>query len=135
MNVMIRKQLLIASVLFPVVAAASDRLNMLNYASAGTQVDRQGKIDASVALENVIKAANAKTSTGEPACVYIPAGVYRIVTPPPPFVGAGCVIGDGPSQTTIDIDPKFKGDLFFLVGSLDCQSGRADGDRNKSSRE
>ena len=112
MKVMICKQLLIASFFFPILAAASDRLNMLNYASAGTQVDRQGKVDASVALVNVIKAANAKTAKGEPACVYIPAGIYRIVTPPPPFEGAGCVVGDGPSQTTIAIDSKFKGDLF-----------------------
>src|ERR1700719_4071805 len=93
-------------------AVASDRLNILEYAATGKTVDRTGTDDASQALASAVAAANEKTSRGEPACVYVPPGTYRIVTPPPPFVGAGCVIGDGPSQSTLSIDPRFKGDLF-----------------------
>ena len=93
-------------------AMASDRLNILKYAPVGKLVDRTGKEDASQALASAVAAANEKTGRGEPACVYVPPGTYRIVTAPPQFVGAGCVIGDGPSQSTLSIDPRFKGDLF-----------------------
>lgn len=94
------------------IAIASDRLNILDYAPPGAKVDRAGGADASEALANAVSAANAKTAKGEPVCVYIPPGSYRIVTPPPPFVGAGCVMGDGPSQSTLVIDRRFDGDLF-----------------------
>lgn len=93
-------------------AMASDRLSILEYAGSGKTVDRTGVEDASQALASAIAAANAKTSKGEPACVYVPPGNYRIVTPPPAFVGAGCITGDGPAQSTLSIDPQFKGDLF-----------------------
>jgi len=91
---------------------AADRLNLIDYAAPGETVDRAGRDDVSQALTRVIAAANAKTARGEPACVYVPAGNYRIVTPPPPFVGAGCVVGDGPAQSTLILDAKFEGDLF-----------------------
>jgi hypothetical protein len=92
--------------------SAADGLNVLDFAPAGGTVDRGGSADASAALAAVITAANGKTAKGEPACVHIPAGVYRIRTPPPAFVKAGCVRGDGPTQTTLDLDPEFEGDLF-----------------------
>jgi len=91
---------------------AADRLSILEYAVPNSSVDRTGQRDASPALASVVAAANAKTSKGEPACIYIPPGIYRVVTPPPQLVGAGCVVGDGPSQSVLSIDPQFKGDLF-----------------------
>jgi Pectate lyase superfamily protein len=107
-----RKSPLLFVLMWPILTSASDPLNIIDYAPVGTKVDRTGVADVSQALASAIAAANAKTATGEPACVYIPPGVYRIVTPPPPFVRAGCVRGDGPSQSVIDVDPKFEGDLF-----------------------
>ena len=90
----------------------ADRLNILNYATSGTQVDRTGHVDASEALAAVITAANAITATGAPACVYVPAGVYRIRNKPPQFVRAGCIEGDGSTQSVISLDADFTGDLF-----------------------
>jgi hypothetical protein len=96
----------------PFAASASDALNILKFASVGQTVDRTGREDASAALAGAISAANVFTAKGEPACVYIPPGVYRIVTPPPTFVRAGCVRGDGPTQSILRIDPSFEGDVF-----------------------
>jgi hypothetical protein len=87
----------------------ADRMSILDY---GKPVDRSGIEDASIALASAVKAANLSTAKGQPACVYIPPGIYRIVTPPPAFERAGCVVGDGPPQSTLLIDPKFEGDLF-----------------------
>jgi hypothetical protein len=108
---MIRLALAMVSI-WCATAQASDPLNLLDFAPSGTAVDRTGKADASQALANVITAANAKTVNGEPACVYIPPGVYRIVTPPPAFRLAGCIKGDGPTQSMLAVDPQFEGDLF-----------------------
>jgi hypothetical protein len=108
---MISKIAMIA-ILTTELAYASDRLSILDFAPPGTKVDRTGGADASQALTNVVSAANAKTAKGEPACVYLPPGIYHIVTSPPAFSGAGCVVGDGPSQSTLRIDSQFKGDLF-----------------------
>jgi len=88
------------------------RVNILDYGTEDDPVDRSGVADDSAALAKAIGAANVHTSVGKPACVYIPAGTYRIVTTPPPFVLAGCVKGDGSSQTTLRIDPELSGDLF-----------------------
>jgi hypothetical protein len=88
---------------------SADRISILD---SGTPVDRSGNEDASIALANAVKTANLSTAKGQPACVYIPAGIYRIVTPPPAFVRAGCVVGDGPPQSTLLVDPRFSGDLF-----------------------
>jgi len=93
-------------------ASAADRISILDYGQPGAQVDRTGVLDVSRALANAIAAANVFTSKGESGCVYIPPGVYRISLPPPPFERAGCVVGEGPSQSVINIDPKFEGDLF-----------------------
>ncbi len=90
----------------------SDRLSILGFGRSGESVDRTGVRDASDALAGAITAANTFTSKGEPACVYVPPGVYRIITPPPSFVRAGCIVGDGPSQSVLSIDPQFRGDLF-----------------------
>ena len=98
--------------LTPVPALASDALSILNYAPPGNVVDRSGKADASAALSAAVRAANSFTSRGEPACVYIPPGQYRIATAPPAFIRAGCVRGDGPTQSTLIIDRAFAGDLF-----------------------
>jgi hypothetical protein len=88
------------------------RVNILDYGSDKAPVDRTGVADDSAALAKAIAVANIHTSVGKPGCVYIPAGRYRIVSPPPSFAFAGCVTGDGSSQTFIDIDPAFSGDLF-----------------------
>src|SRR3984957_5535246 len=93
-------------------AQAADRINIINYGPGGAPVDRTGSVDVSQALANAIAAANVFTAKGEPACIYVPPGIYRIVTPPPPFARAGCVIGDGPSQSIINVDLHFAGDLF-----------------------
>ena len=92
--------------------AYADRFSILDYAPAGAQIDQTGKADASQALAQAILAANAQTSKGKPSCVYFPSGKYRIVSPPPPFVGAGCLIGEGSTQSIIIIDASFEGDLF-----------------------
>jgi hypothetical protein len=102
----------VVALLFPMVAGAADRMSILDYAPTGTQVDRTGKDDASQALINVIMAANAITAKGEPACVYIPPGRYRISRNPPQFARAGCIKGDGPSQSIIIVDRQLSGDLF-----------------------
>lgn len=93
-------------------ASAADRMNIVDYSVSGTKVDSTGKTDVSAALAGAISAANEKTAKGEPACVYLPTGIYRISSPPPPFVRAGCVIGDGSSLSIINLDPTFAGDLF-----------------------
>jgi hypothetical protein len=93
------------------VTFASDRLSILDYGPL-RGVDRTGIEDSSLALRAVISAANARVASGDPTCVYLPSGTYLISLPPPPFLKAGCVFGDGPSQTIISIDPKFEGDLF-----------------------
>ena len=87
-------------------------MNIVDYSVSGTKVDSTGKTDVSAALAGAISAANEKTAKGEPACVYLPTGIYRISSPPPPFVRAGCVIGDGSSLSIINLDPTFAGDLF-----------------------
>ncbi len=84
------------------------RLNILDFGP----VDQAGVQDDSAALANVVTAANRYTEAGKPACVYIPAGIYRIVTPPPPFALAGCIEGDGSAQSILSIDARFTGDLF-----------------------
>jgi Pectate lyase superfamily protein len=91
---------------------AEDRINLLNYAPSGKALARDGAEDVSQAMADAISAANAITEKGLPACVYVPPGVYRISKAPPAFVRAGCIVGDGPSQSIIKIDPKFEGDLF-----------------------
>ena len=107
-----RAGLLMLALLWPLTPYAADRMSILDYAPAGATVDRSGQQDVSQALINVIEAANAITATGEPACVYVPPGTYRIVRNPPQFVRAGCVRGDGPTQSVILLDPAFGGDLF-----------------------
>jgi hypothetical protein len=104
---------LIAPILMiPGLAYAADRLNILDYAPPGEKVDRTGGADASQALARAITAANVFTARGEPACIYVPPGTYRIATPPPAFIRAGCVTGDGPSQSILLLDKSFTGDLF-----------------------
>jgi hypothetical protein len=98
--------------LAPGSAVAADALNILQFAPPGGVVDRTGHEDASPALSAAVKAANVFTARGEPACVYIPPGIYRIVRSPPEFVRAGCVKGDGPTQSVLRIDKTFQGDLF-----------------------
>ncbi len=98
--------------LFMPLLAQADGFSILDYALPGTQVDRSGREDASYALSNAINAANKLTMGGGAACVYLPAGTYLISKNPPQFVQAGCVRGDGPTQSTIQLDDEFAGDLF-----------------------
>jgi hypothetical protein len=93
-------------------AWASGRLSIMDYPPPGGIVDASGKADDSQALANVVKVANAVMAKGQPVCIYLPAGTYRITTAPPPFTGPGCVIGDGPAQSMLYVDSQFKGDLF-----------------------
>jgi hypothetical protein len=110
---MIRKVHVMSALMFCALPVnASDKLSILEYDAGGAAVDRTGVADASNALSAAVSTANAKASKGEPACVYIPAGTYRISVPPPTFVRAGCVIGDGPSQSELLIDPQLKGDIL-----------------------
>jgi hypothetical protein len=106
------KALLVVLLWIPAARSQAFGLNIIDYAPPGTPVDLSGRADASQALINVMQAANELTAKGRPACVYLPAGVYRISRNPPPFKLAGCVKGDGPSQTIIRLDPSFAGDLF-----------------------
>jgi hypothetical protein len=87
---------------------AADRISLADFGI----LDRTGHADASAALAKAIRAANRFTSKGEPACVYVPPGTYRIVSAPPAFIRAGCIRGDGTTQSIFDIDPAFTGDLF-----------------------
>lgn len=96
----------------PESCLAADRLNLLSFGGPGQQVDRNGHADASEALSRAVTAANAFTVQGQPACVYVPAGTYRIKSPPPPLKGAGCIVGDGSTQSILKLDPSFTGDLF-----------------------
>ncbi len=101
-----------AAICFGEAQAAGARFSILDYAPAGQTVDQSGGRDASGALAAAVDAANAKTAKGEPACVYVPAGTYLIGAPPPEFVRAGCVVGDGSSQSTLRLAVGFAGDLF-----------------------
>ena len=103
---------------------SAERFSILNYAPSGAGVDRSGNADASQALARAVAAANEKTARGEPACVFLPAGVYRISSAPPAFARAGCIAGEGSSQSIIAVDPSFSGDLF-LVGGMDRHDARA----------
>jgi len=96
----------------PGASVASGSFNILDYAPPGTVVDQQGQADASPALAGAIRAANLRTARGLPGCVHIPAGIYRIASAPPPFARAGCVKGDGSSQSILRLDKRFAGDLF-----------------------
>ncbi len=102
----------LAALLLPLAARAADPISILAFAPPGGTVDRSGKADASAALAGAIAAANVFTAKGEPACVVIPPGRYRISTPPPAFIRAGCVRGDGPTQSELVLDETFTGDLF-----------------------
>ncbi|HEV2363639.1 MAG TPA: hypothetical protein VGS12_05495 [Caulobacteraceae bacterium] len=88
------------------------RVSILDFPPRGGAVDRTGAADVSFSLAAAVTAANSVTATGKPACVYIPAGIYRIVHAPPPFVRAGCVHGEGSSQSILQLDRAFSGDLF-----------------------
>lgn len=95
----------------------ANRFNILDFAPAGQAIDRAGSMDVSDALAKAVEAANAMTHFAkdhppQPACIYIPAGIYRVSKPPPMFKGAGCVIGDGSAQTILNLSPEFVGDLF-----------------------
>jgi hypothetical protein len=70
--------------------------------------------DASAALAAVVTAANARMALGNFACVYIPTGGYLISSPPPAFTTGlpGCIIGEGPQKSIINLTPTFAGDLF-----------------------
>jgi len=98
--------------IFAPYALSSDRLNVVSYALAGSKVDRSGVDDASAALSGAIEDANSRVQKGDPTCVYVPAGTYRIASPLPAFLGPGCIEGDGSSQSIIYVDPKFIGNLF-----------------------
>jgi hypothetical protein len=98
--------------LFGPAARSADRFNILEYGLPNQKVDRTGSQDASLALTAAVNAANLLTAKGLPACVYIPPGIYRISVSPPAFQRAGCIIGDGPSQSIIRVDPQLDGDLF-----------------------
>jgi hypothetical protein len=112
LEVVLKILLVMALSAWSIGTQAADRLNILDYAPPGTHVDRTGHDDVSEALINVIKAANTFTAKGEPACIYIPPGIYRIKQSPPEFARAGCVKGDGPTQSVLVIDPSFSGDLL-----------------------
>jgi hypothetical protein len=101
-----------AALLLPLAARAADPISILAFAPPGGTVDRTGKADASAALAGATAAANVFTAKGEPACVVVPPGRYRISTPPPAFLRAGCVRGDGPTQSELVLDETFTGDLF-----------------------
>ena len=91
---------------------AADIYNIRDFGAKG-----DGVTDDSAALNAAIVAANLKTfystqHVPQPACVYGPAGKYRIVTPPARLQGAGCIMGDGANQTIFNLDASFAGDLF-----------------------
>ena len=77
----------IASSFLASPAGADDfgRFNLLDFASGGSKVDRTGAADVSQALDRAVAAANAVTAKGRPGCIYIPAGIYRVRSAPPPL--------------------------------------------------
>jgi hypothetical protein len=97
---------------WPAVACHAETVNILRVAGATKPLDLSGATDVSPYLITAVTEANRITAAGKPACIYLPSGVYRIVRPPPQFVRAGCVRGDGSTQTIIILDPSFAGDLF-----------------------
>ena len=56
--------------LIPGLAWASDRLSITDYAPPGTTVDRTGTTDDSLALANVIAAANLVTARAAPPAFF-----------------------------------------------------------------
>ena len=91
---------------------AADLVNILDFAPPAGVLDRTGKQDVSDALIRAVQKANTITGKGEPTCVYIPAGIYRISRNPPQFERAGCIKGDGASLSILLLDKAFAGDLF-----------------------
>jgi len=102
----------------PRVSVLNSRLfSILDFARPGEPVDQSGQVDASDALGAAIRAANkftfySPTHPAEPACVFIPSGIYRVAAPVPSFLGAGCLVGQGSMLSIVVIDPKVSGDLF-----------------------
>jgi hypothetical protein len=63
-------------------------------------------LDAAVAQCNVIYAAG-----GQPV-MYVPPGIYYLMTPPRSFVGPGSIIGEGAYRSVFRLDQTFAGDVF-----------------------
>ena len=97
---------------WPAGVCRAETVNILGVAPLKLSIDLTGATDVSTWLIAAITKANRIAEAGRPACVYLPSGVYRIAKNPPQFVGAGCVRGDGPTQTIIMLDRSFAGDLF-----------------------
>ncbi len=96
---------------------SSRSFSILDFAPPGGSVDQSGQTDTAEALGAAIRAANgftfySPTHPAEPACVFIPAGIYRVSAALPAFLGAGCLIGVGSAQSVIVIDSKVSGDVF-----------------------
>lgn len=91
--------------------------NILELGLGAGEVDRTGHADASGAFTAAILATNKATGYNKarlpsPACIYVPSGVYLLDIKLPAFEGAGCIKGDGSSQTVINLGPHLGGDVF-----------------------
>ena len=85
----------------------ADRINVKDY---GATLD--GSTDDSAAWNAAVTRANTLSAAGTRVCIYMPAGISRIVTAPPQFSGAGCLLGDGPHKSFVLIDPALSGAVF-----------------------
>ena len=107
-------------------ARAADRINIKD-APYNAAVD--GVTDDSAAWAAAINAANVKMAAGTDPCIYLPAGTSVInATALPTFRGPGCVLGDGPAKSFIQIGPAYSGDLFswseaWMHGNYPQQTG------------
>ena len=91
---------------------ASEQFSISDFGISAAEIGSPEGRDATTALQNAIYAANRLTAHGEPACVYIPTGRYLITKPMPEFARAGCIQGNGSTQSIITVDCDFSGDLL-----------------------
>ncbi len=102
-------------------SAAAD-LNLQDYA-VGEPGATTWQSDATDVLARAISDLNLRNSKGQPTCLIIPAGLYTIHSRLPHFIGAGCLVGAGSSQTIITLASSFEGDLFVWSEAREATAG------------
>ena len=107
-------------------ARFQERINIKD-APYGAAVD--GVTDDTAAWTAAINAVNTAMAAGHDLCIYLPAGTSVINgTTLPTFRGPGCVDGDGPSKSFVQMGTAYAGDLFswseaWMHGNYPQQSG------------
>lgn len=85
-----------------------DTLNIKDFGAIGN-----GIADDSAALTAAVNLINADFASPKYIrALYIPAGKYKLTSPPPTFLQHSAVIGDGPHHSILYLDPAFAGDAL-----------------------